>query len=154
MRSNFFVESGDPEIKYCLKDEISVSDAPFDIGALITIASSLESDGGMPGANEEERIVNSMVAVCLLVGDGDILKYRPFRAHVKRLLDFLKTQILSLNDSEKRKSAESLLAILTSGSHLKEDWRGFLPQILAGQKIDLEKFWTLLKLETQEALPG
>ncbi len=53
------------------------------------IAAMLKSDGGMPGATSEERLANSLAALACLTAGGNTTNNGPFRAHMKKLTDFL-----------------------------------------------------------------
>jgi Ca-activated chloride channel family protein len=58
---------------------------------LLDLARKLEPDGGMPGKNDFERVVRSLVAVLAFMIEGHTASAGAFRAHVERLLRFLET---------------------------------------------------------------
>ena len=57
---------------------------------LLNLASSIEPDGGMPGKSEEERALATILAMLQFLAEGHSAKHGAFRAHVKRMLEFLK----------------------------------------------------------------
>jgi hypothetical protein len=56
---------------------------------LMALASSLEPDGGMPGKTEEERLLATILALLQFLDAGHGVSGGAFRAHVKRLVEFL-----------------------------------------------------------------
>ena len=58
---------------------------------LLDLARKLEPDGGMPGKNDFERVVRSVVAVLAFMIEGHTVTAGAFRAHVQRLMHFLET---------------------------------------------------------------
>jgi Ca-activated chloride channel family protein len=59
--------------------------------ALVTLASLIEPDGGMPGGNEEERVLATILALLRFLAEGHAANRGAFRPHVKRLLEFLES---------------------------------------------------------------
>jgi Ca-activated chloride channel family protein len=59
--------------------------------ALVTLASLIEPDGGMPGRNEEERVLATIIALLRFLAEGHAANRGAFRPHVKRLLRFLES---------------------------------------------------------------
>lgn len=58
-------------------------------GTLIQIAGLLEADGGMPGSPKEERLAKSLLALLLFLENGHTLNEGPFRAHIRKLIQFV-----------------------------------------------------------------
>lgn len=67
----------------------SMSDGDDSQAALIALASSLEPDGGMAGKTDEERVLATILALLQFVDAGHSVSAGAFRAHVKRLVEFL-----------------------------------------------------------------
>jgi len=63
--------------------------APEDL--LLDLARKLEPDGGMPGRDDFERFVRSIVAVLAFMIEGHTATVGAFRTHVQRLMRFLDT---------------------------------------------------------------
>jgi hypothetical protein len=63
--------------------------------SLMDLASQLEPDGGMPGANISERVVLSVAVVLAFVSAGHTLTAGAFRSHVARLAEYLKSTKVS-----------------------------------------------------------
>jgi hypothetical protein len=57
---------------------------------ILILAASLEPDGGMPGRSEEERVQATVLALLQFLAEGHSAKHGAFRAHIKRMLEFLK----------------------------------------------------------------
>lgn len=70
------------------KRDESVLGGPED--ALLLLAARLEPDGGMPGKSEEERVLATVHALLQFLSGGYSAKHGAFRAHVKRMLEFLR----------------------------------------------------------------
>ena len=70
-----------------IHDAVSVVDDSQ--AALMILASSLEPDGGMPGKSEEERLEATILALIQFLAAGHSVSGGAFRAHVKRLVEFL-----------------------------------------------------------------
>lgn len=71
---------------------------------VIELATMIEDDGGMPGADMEERIENSFAARQVFIAAGDA-----FSAHARRLERFLSRQKLSESDSARLQAATSAM---------------------------------------------
>ncbi|MEO7719444.1 MAG: VIT domain-containing protein [Capsulimonas sp.] len=56
---------------------------------LLTLASSLEPDGGLPGTSPEDRALKTINALLLFCSEGHTPTQGVFRAHVKRMVGFL-----------------------------------------------------------------
>jgi Ca-activated chloride channel family protein len=56
---------------------------------LLKLASCIEPDGGMPGSNEEERVMATIIALLQFLNEGHSASRGAFRAHIKRMLRFL-----------------------------------------------------------------
>jgi Ca-activated chloride channel family protein len=67
----------------------SVSDVGDSEAALMALASTLEPDGGMPGKTEETRMLATILALLQFLAGGHSVSGGAFRAHVKRLVEFL-----------------------------------------------------------------
>src|SRR5262249_24583999 len=57
----------------------------------IELASRIEPDGGMPGKSVDQRIERTIAAILSFEREGSTEKSGPFRAHVKRLYAFLRS---------------------------------------------------------------
>lgn len=84
---------------------------------LLDLASELQPDGGMPGAEHSERVTRSIAALLALVSAGNTLTTGAFRSHVARLAEFLKAA--SVAD---RKPIEVALAAALSGKVPPGHW--------------------------------
>jgi len=57
----------------------------------IELASRIEPDGGMPGKSIDHRIERTIAAILFFEREGSTEKSGPFRAHVRRLYAFLRS---------------------------------------------------------------
>ena len=81
---------------------------------LITLASQLEPDGGMPGQNASERSARSVALLLALVAAGHTITTGAFRAHVARLVQYL----TSLN----RRTFDVAIQAASTGKVPPGDW--------------------------------
>ena len=87
---------------------------------LMELASGLEPDGGMPGENASVRAARSVVAVLAFVAEGHTLTAGAFRAHVARLVAFLKS-VAGVSDRE-RACIDRVIAAVSRGGAPDGDW--------------------------------
>jgi hypothetical protein len=80
--------------------------------ALLDLASELEPDGGMPGANPSARLARSIAAIFAFVQEGHTISTGPFRSHVARLVGFLKSAA-GLSNAEKALVERTITAAST-----------------------------------------
>jgi hypothetical protein len=92
--------------------------APED--ALLDLARQLESDGGMPGKGDFERMVRSLVAVLAFLIEGHTSSTGAFRAHVQRLMHFLETSKFPASSAQHREGLSAALAWIEQGN--KPNW--------------------------------
>ena len=88
--------------------------------ALLEIASRMEPDGGMPGADPESRAGASLVALLAFLAEGHTPATGAFRSHITRLIAFLETvQGLA---AERRKILAAALLFARKGTKPSGDW--------------------------------
>jgi Ca-activated chloride channel homolog len=98
--------------------------APSDTAAestddvLINLASQLEPDGGMPGQNASERSARSVALLLALVAAGHTIATGAFRAHVTRLVEYLK----SMRESSDQEIIHLAIRAADTGSVPPGDW--------------------------------
>ena len=93
--------------------------------SLLALASALDSDGGMPGRNREQRAAASAVALLAFVANGHTPASGAFRSHVARLVAFLES--LSGPDAQKfdapkRRLVERTITAARQGHAPGGDW--------------------------------
>jgi Ca-activated chloride channel family protein len=86
---------------------------------LIEFAALIEPDGGMPGKTPEVRAVRSIALLHAFAAAGHTLSRGAFRAHVKRLVDFLESLTLSGQEARQREGA---IQSAEGGSPPKGPW--------------------------------
>ena len=82
--------------------------APVD--RLFKIAGSLAPDGGLPGTDAEDRVLQTAIALLFFLEQGHTLKGGAFRAHVERMVRFLER-----NPGTNRKIIEKVIAFARAG---------------------------------------
>jgi hypothetical protein len=83
--------------------------APTSEDLLLDLARKLEPDGGIPGKNDFERVVCSLVAVLAFMSEGHTASAGAFRAHVERLLRFLeKSAFPGLSETDRQTFSEAM----------------------------------------------
>jgi hypothetical protein len=85
--------------------------------SLMDLASQLEPDGGMPGANASERAARSVAVLLAFVSAGHTLTAGAFRSHVARLAEYLKSTKVP-----DRETIDLALAAARSGKVPPGDW--------------------------------
>ncbi len=95
-------------------------DAELSGDPLVSLASEMEPDGGMPGDSAPARAARSVAAVFAFVAGGHTLTRGAFRAHVARLVAFLES-LGGLSDRELACVGRAIAAAST-GSAPDEDW--------------------------------
>ena len=96
------------------------AEAGQSVDPLVELASELEPDGGMPGDSASARAAKSVVALFAFVAEGHTLTAGAFRAHVARLVAFLKA-VPGVSDRE-RMSIDRAIEAASSGSAPDGDW--------------------------------
>lgn len=89
---------------------------------LMKLAASLEPDGGMPGKTDEERVQVTILALLQFLAEGNSSKHGAFRAHVKRMVEFLEKSKLQ-NDVVKE-----IVGRARTGQALPGDWSKSKPE--------------------------
>jgi Ca-activated chloride channel family protein len=98
------LRSGKPE-----EPRTPLESAPGPEDMLLDLARRIEPDGGMPGKNDFERVVRSLVAVLGFLIEGHTTTAGAFRAHVQRLMHFLETSPFpSLSTQQQRPLNDAL----------------------------------------------
>jgi Ca-activated chloride channel family protein len=105
------------EASFCFEEEAEAAagNDGADGSDVLDLAAMLEPDGGMPGETMEIRIVRSIALLLALAEKGHTLARGAFRAHVRRLLDFLNAA--KLNDAEAK-----ALQLASSGTPKLGPW--------------------------------
>jgi len=86
---------------------------------LLELASAIEPDGGMPGDDDEERALASLLALLCFLAEGNTETSGPYRRHVQRLVAFLEK--VSLNERHRR-IADGVLELARRGGSLPGNW--------------------------------
>jgi len=109
---------------------------------LVQLAARIEPDGGMPGADDEERwFATAIVLLCLLEA-GHTARQGAFRAHFARLFEFLKAAPSSQSDEPKSRVIEKL----ESGRAVPGDWTSLARTLLASREVDPQVFWRTYRI--------
>jgi Ca-activated chloride channel family protein len=93
-------------------------DAPEDI--LLTLASRMDSDGGMPGNNIESRAGATVIALLAFLSQGHTLTRGVFRSHVVRLVSFL--QSLTGLSSYQQQIVSAIIELAQTGTAPTGEW--------------------------------
>jgi hypothetical protein len=109
---------------------------------LLDLAQQLEPDGGMPGKNDFDRVVRSLVAVLAFLIEGHTSTAGAFRTHVQRLMHFLETSAFHSLDTQQRRTLNDALGWIKKG--MAPPWK--LGDLLAWEET--EALDRLMKLVT------
>ena len=83
---------------------------------LVNLAASLEPDGGIPGASEDERVQATILVLLRFMAAGHSAKRGAFRAHIKRMLKFLERSAI------KNGVIKDVIERAKTGRPLAGDW--------------------------------
>jgi Ca-activated chloride channel family protein len=83
---------------------------------LLDLARQIEPDGGMPGKNDFERVVRSLVAVLAFLIEGHTTTGGAFRTHVQRLMHFLETSPFPSLGTQQRRPLNDALGWIKKGN--------------------------------------
>ncbi len=81
----------DPNLDF--ESPVSAERADADTARLIALASSLEPDGGMPGKDEEERLLATVLALLRFLAAGHTATSGALRVHVGKMIVFLRSEL-------------------------------------------------------------
>jgi len=104
-----------------LEAPTAVRAEPTSEDSLLDLARKLEPDGGMPGKNDFERVVRSLVAVLAFMVEGHTATAGAFRAHVQRLMRFLETSAFPSLAATERQTLHETLAWINKDP--KPSWK-------------------------------
>ena len=107
----------------------------------MNLACRLEPDGGMPGDDNEQRLLNTLVTLAAFVVAGHTLTSGVFRMHVAKLVRYLKT----LENQTHPMEIKKVLSAAESGRPLEGDWHDFAKQLHACKQPDAQKVWQALR---------
>ena len=104
---------------------------------LLKLAALIEPDGGMPGKDDEERWVATATALFCFMAEGHNAKSGTFRAHVKKLLAYLKSAPSTATDERKRRLIEQA----ELGAAPDGDWTKQAHALVEGKPVAARDFW-------------
>jgi hypothetical protein len=102
------------------QDEQAAPATPTTEDSLLALASAMDSDGGMPGRNADDRGSAGAVALLAFVVNGHTPSSGAFRTHVARLMKFL--QSLAGLNAAKRGLLDQALSAAQTGKSPSGDW--------------------------------
>jgi len=105
---------------------------------LLDLAGRIQADGGMPGRNEEERTLATLIALLCFSAEGNTAAHGTFRTHVRRLIAFLERHS---SDALVREALERI----KHGSSLPGDWPELAEPLRRGKRPDAARARQLLE---------
>jgi Ca-activated chloride channel family protein len=87
---------------------------------LLDLASRMDSDGGMPGRDNESRAIATVVALLAFLSQGHTAEEGVFRSHVARLVLFLKS--LTGLSSHHRRTVDAVIEMARKGKAPAGEW--------------------------------
>lgn len=140
-RTGFFHKKGKGAPAITLSDhslefKLQSSDdreADADVARLLGLASSLEPDGGMPGKDEEERVLATILALLQFLAAGYGAKSGVFRVHVGKMIGFLRSALQRAETDlawgkDRIRVIEKIVKRGESGKALPGDWDKSKPE--------------------------
>jgi Ca-activated chloride channel family protein len=107
---------------------------------LMDLACRLQPDGGLPGKDDQERLLHSLVLLAVLLSAGHTPRQGALRTHVARLVAYLE----SLRAGPHANAVQALLDCAGSGTPLPGDWWPLARQLHAGHRLDASAVWDAL----------
>jgi len=96
------------------------------LDVLFSLVGRIQADGGLPGADTADRILQTLLSV-LALREYEITEgYRMFNAHIERMIAFIEAQDLSLLDKIGADAVQYVLAALSSNTVPGKDWISIL----------------------------
>ena len=105
--------------------EVSLNEMEARVVRRVELALAIEPDGGMPGADDEERALASLLALLCFLAEGSTESSGPYRFHVRRLVSFLENVSL---DERQRRIADGVIELARRGGRLPGNWWDLLKQ--------------------------
>lgn len=95
----------------------------------------------MPGTDEQERLVHSLVVLlCLMLG-VESLGAASFRLHIERLTEYLERASLSSLSPEQQSALRLVLDWVKQGRALSGPWNKFARKLSERGKVNGRRFW-------------
>jgi hypothetical protein len=114
---------------------------------LFNLAAHMESDGGMPGKDSEERILSTLLALLSFVEKGHTSQIGAFRVHVQRLISFLESSRAKSLSPERQSLIGKIVKFASSGKVVTGDWCREATKALKG--TGAKDRWTKIEAEFQ-----
>jgi len=108
---------------------------------LLELAARLEPDGGLPGADPEQRWFATALAWLCFVAACERLQTSAFRAHTTRLRRWLDHTELTQHDPRKRRWLDRA----RQGALVLPDPQRWTRRLLGGNRIESREFWSLFE---------
>jgi len=108
---------------------------------LLELAARIQPDGGLPGKENEDRVIATLVAVLLYVAEGHTTQEGTFMPHVRRLLSYLAGADISAFNEEQRRQIATVLDNLNQGNVIKGQWLSLARSYLNEGKVRNRQFW-------------
>jgi Ca-activated chloride channel family protein len=108
---------------------------------LIVLAGMLDPDGGMPGKNAQQRLVNSLATLLFFVAQGNTRNSGPFRVHVAKLMRFFTLERLQPLNSPEANLVAGVLQAAGVGRTPRGDWNMYAAELANRQEVDQKAFW-------------
>jgi Ca-activated chloride channel family protein len=112
---------------------------------LLELAARIESDGGMPGTNDEQRVLSTLGALFFFVAEGHTSQAGAFRTHVQRMIAFLQSDITKHLTADKEMIVRRVCKEVSIDRMIPGDWALFIGEVSSGQSLD-SAMWNKIEL--------
>ena len=92
---------------------------------LLELAARIEPDGGMPGSDEQQRILATMVTLLIFIVEGHTSKMGVFRSHVQRLIAYLQSEATKTLSHEQHDILTQVLKAISRDQVIAADWLSY-----------------------------
>jgi Ca-activated chloride channel family protein len=110
----------------------------------VDLATLLAPDGGMPGSDAGERILNSLLALLALTAEDQQTASRPFRSHRDRLIEFLQKNLPGPLSQEQIDAARRVLETARSATTLDARWSALAIDAVLKRRVKPKRAWEQL----------
>ena len=132
------------------KERVCSYEATDTLDILFNLVGEIQADGGLPGADEAERVSQTLAGLLALREYAIKEGYEGFKKHAERMVDFLNHQNLTALGTERSTAVCRIIKTLDAGSIPDGLWLEHL--IHNGGKTDAKILWKIIMLAAQSIL--
>ncbi len=113
---------------YHRDDEPESVEEEADFDRLLELSIHIEADGGMPGSDQRERILYTLLTLLAFLQHGHTVLSGSLRVHVRRMLEYLAEELPGSLFPEQAQAAARVVETVRAGKVVDGDWLGLARQ--------------------------